>query len=288
MIRLRERSTPKQAARAFSEWASLFPDGIFVKAVIIYADESGTHDRTGKQTGSEYPTIAGFAAPPSEWSKFCVNWQAVLNSYRVPYFHFREWAAVSAAVRFNKPETPELKKNPYFGWDIKRLDKFLYTLADIAGRGNKVPISGTIRTAVFNQVKEDLKINNPEQIQWGEDPFKYSMGEFFQKYHRETWIRWGNFNAPVTFFFDRSDDPKWTSALFEVYGVFEKADTRLKGISFVDKKEPPHFPLQAADMLAYRIRQTADKLDDGSYDVTKLDTLLLQGLLRSAANASHN
>jgi len=47
MIASREWSTPKQAGRAFSEWAALFPDGIFVKAVIIYADESGTHDRTG-------------------------------------------------------------------------------------------------------------------------------------------------------------------------------------------------------------------------------------------------
>jgi hypothetical protein len=142
----------------FDEWASLFPNGIFVKAVIIYADESGTHDRTGQQQGSEYPIVAGYAAPVSEWSKFSVDWKAVLNSYGAPYFHFKEWAAASAAIRFNKPQTDELKKNPYFGWDIKRLDKFLYTLADIAGRGNKVPIAGAIRTHAFNRIKEKLEI----------------------------------------------------------------------------------------------------------------------------------
>ncbi|HEV2331071.1 MAG TPA: DUF3800 domain-containing protein [Verrucomicrobiae bacterium] len=263
----------------FKEWASLFPDGIFVKAVIIYADESGTHDRSGQQKGSEYPVVAGYAAPISEWSKFCVDWKAVLNSYDVPYFHFREWAAASAVIR-GKPPDSDFKKNPYRILDKKRLDKLLYTLADIAGRGNKVPIAGAIRTHVFNRIKAKLEIENPEEIELGSDPFKYSMGEFFRHYHRETWERWNDFTAPVTFFFDQSNDPQWKSALLEVYDAFAKMDLRMKGISFEDKKEMPHMPLQAADMLAYRSRQAAHKINDGTYDFTKLDNLLLAGNLR--------
>jgi hypothetical protein len=106
------------------------------------------------------------------------------------------------------------------------------------------------------------------------------MGEFFNHYHRETWERWGDFKAPVTFFFDQSDDPKWKSALHEVYDAFAKKDLRMKGISFVDKKEMTHLPLQAADMLAYRTRQAAHKIDEKTYDFTKLDSLLLFGNLR--------
>jgi hypothetical protein len=257
-----------------------------VKAVIIYADESGTHDPSGKKSGSKHPTIAGFAAPPSEWSTFCVRWQAVLRSYNAPYFHFREWAAASAAIRFNKAETPELTNNPYFGWNLKKLDKFLYTLADIAGRGNKVPIAGTIRTELFHKVKSELESNNPDNIEMGDDPFKFSMGEFFQKYHRETWVHWGEFKAPVTFFFDQSNNQKWLAAMREVYNAFAAKDTRICGISFVDKKQIPHLPLQAADMLAYRMRQNAESLDNNTYDIKKIDEILLQRLYKSVIHAN--
>ena len=34
-----------------------------MKSIIVYADESGTRDETGKEKRSEYPMIAGFAAP---------------------------------------------------------------------------------------------------------------------------------------------------------------------------------------------------------------------------------
>ena len=257
-----------------------------MKAVIIYADESGTHDPLGKGKGSKHPTIAGFAAPPSEWSTFCVHWQAVLRSYNAPFFHFREWAAASAAIRLNKPQTPELRGNPYYGWKLKKLDKFLFTLAEIAGRGNKVPIAGTIRTEAFHKIKAELENNNPDNVQMGNDPFKFSMGEFYQKYHRETWVHWGDFKAPVTFFFDQSDNPQWLAAMHEVYNAFAAKDIRMSGISFVDKKKMPHLPLQAADMLAYRLRQAAESIDKNTYDVKKLDEILLQRLYKSVIHAN--
>jgi len=276
------------AGQQFRKRASLFPEGLFVKAVTVYADESGTHDRTGLQPGSQYPTIAGFVAPPSEWSQFCVEWKAVLNAYSVPYFHSREFRAAKSAIENNKKPNPELEKNPYYGWDIKRLDKFLTTLARIAGRGNKVPIAGTIRTLIFHEIKANLENNNPEQIQMGNDPYKYSMGEFFQAYHKETFYRWGNFKCPVTFFFDRSTDHEWTSAVHEVYNAFANKDLRMSGISFVDKKVMPHLPLQAADMLAYRLRQAAAQFAADKFEFTEVDHLLLTNLLKGVAKAHPN
>ena len=259
------------------DWAKLFPKGIFVKAVIVYADESGTHDRAGKLTGSAYPIIAGYAAPPSVWVDFCVEWKAALTSYGVDYFHSRELRIAKAAAENNKPATEELKKNPYYGWGLDRMDKFLLALAKIAGKGNKVPICGAIKMPVFNKIKAQLDVHNPHGIQLGDDPYKYTMGEFFRHYHEETFNRWGHFKCPVTFFFDRSEDEKWRSALFEVYGAFEKKDSRINGISLVDKKTEPHWPLQAADMLAFRMRQWADKLArKENIEPLNIDTLLLR------------
>ena len=58
-------ATPEQASRKkvecqFRELAGLLLPGkiwVFVKSIIVYADESGTHDETGKEKGSEYPMI---------------------------------------------------------------------------------------------------------------------------------------------------------------------------------------------------------------------------------------
>ena|ERR1700733_624660 len=291
MIRLHERSTPKQAGREFKEWASLFSGEIFVK-ISIYVDESGTHDPEGNQPGSKYPMIAGYAAHQDEWVKFCGKWKVVLNKYKAPYFHFREWAAASAAVRHKKKETLEIKKNPFYGWTIKRLDGFLIELARVAGAGNKIPLAGSIRIPAFNKLKADLKINNPSQIELGTNPYKYCMGEFFHIYHKETYLMWGEFEYPVTFFFDHSDDPEWKSAVHEVFDAFRKKDSRMKEIVFANKKEKPHLPLQAADMLAYRLRQLAQNIHEKNLVVEKLDNLLLQNLLNPSAlerrNKFHN
>lgn len=283
MIASREWSTSEKAEREFKEWADLLSGDIFVK-ISIYADESGTHDPEGIEPGSKYPIIAGFAAHRQEWVRFCGRWQVVLNDYKAPYFHFREWSAASAAIRFKKEETPKLRKNPYFGWTLKRLDSFLITLAEIAGEGDKIPIAGAIKIPAFHKIKAALEINNPDKIQMGNDPYKFCLGEFFHVYHKETFLQWGNFDCPVTCFFDQNDKPEWKAAVHEVFDAFKKADPRLGEIVFADKKKKPHFPLQAADMLAYRIRQHAQNIhDDNNCVVEKLDRLLLRNLLTSAS-----
>jgi hypothetical protein len=259
-----------------------------VKAVIVYADESGTHDRSGTQPGSEYPTIAGFAAVPNVWNSFCVNWNAVLKSYHAPYFHAREFRQAKSAIENKKAITKELEKNPYINWDLNKLDDFLVTLAKVAGGGNKVPIAGVIRTRVFHEIKEQLKKSNPDQIQWGDDPYKYSMGEFFNVCRRELFYKWGDFNSPINFFFDQSDDPRWKDAIREVYNAFRNKDQRFNSLSFVQKENPEHIPLQAADMLAYRIRWISEKMHKEDYEPNKIDALLLKALLKPVAKKNKN
>jgi flagellar biosynthesis protein FlhB len=57
----------------------------------------------------------------------------------------------------------------------------------------------------------------------------------------------------------------------------------MKEIVFANKKDAPHLPLQAADMLAYRIRQIAQNLSDNTFELEELDRILLKNLLQSAA-----
>lgn len=282
MISLRKRSNQNKAGREFAEWASMFCGELFLK-ISIYADESGTHDPTGDQPGSQFPIIAGYAARRCDWVNFCCKWKAVLDKYRAPYFHSRELRAAKAAVENNKKETRELKKNPYYGWKLKRINDFLIELAKVAAAGKKIPIAGAIRIPAFNRIKAKLEIDNPEKIQLGTDPYKYCMGEFFRVYHKETWLQWGEFKWPVTFFFDQNDNPEWQAALHEVFGAFQKKDSRMKEIVFANKKDAPHLPLQAADMLAYRIRQNAQNLSDNTFELEELDRILLKNLLQSAA-----
>jgi len=92
--------------------------------ILIYADESGTHDPKGVEPHSQYPIIAGFAAKKSVWDKFDISWKAVLAKYDAPYFHGRELTAARVAVLQNKPKTKELSKNPYYEgkWSFEKME----------------------------------------------------------------------------------------------------------------------------------------------------------------------
>ena len=72
MIQKRAERTPEQAVHEFNEWAALFSGELFVK-LAVYADESGTHDKTGALPGSGVAIVGGIVAPIEEWSKFCRN-----------------------------------------------------------------------------------------------------------------------------------------------------------------------------------------------------------------------
>ena len=105
------------------------------------------------------------------------------------------------------------------------------------------------------------------------------MGEFFRICHRETFYKWGDFKCPVSFFFDqKKGDSDWIADMYEVFYSFKEKDKRMSAIAFADKKQKPHFPLQAADMLAYRLRQIACRLGDYSFTPACLDRLLLKNM----------
>ena len=260
---------------SFREWASQFSGQYFVM-IQIFADESGTHDPTGQRQGSKYPIIAGFAARKSIWDKFCVSWKAMLKKYDdAPYFHGRELEGARLAIVQNRPITKELAKNPYIArkWDLKTIESFRRALTKVVVVGNKIPIIGGIPIPLFDKIKYAVS---------DKDPYKYCMSEFFRVYHHETWLQWGNFKSDVSFFFDWSDNPKWRDAIFEVFDAYQKKDARMRGPNF--EKKTVLIQLQAADLLAYRVRQIVELHYSGKeYELEENDRVLLKNLLKSAA-----
>jgi hypothetical protein len=102
------------ALRQFLEFADLDARKLYVN-VIVYADESGTHDPAGKQPGSSITIVAGYAAFGDSWEAFARKWQAVLDKYhgtaRERYFHFSELPPKSGQMTLRGCTTVGVKGN---------------------------------------------------------------------------------------------------------------------------------------------------------------------------------
>lgn len=246
--------SPKTAAREFSEWASLFSGELFVN-LVLYADESGHHDKTGVKKGSGHTLIAGIAAPPAEFIGFCRHWQATLNAYGAPYFHFNEWNSACAIARKIRTPTSKDRTNPFAGWKKEKLDSFLLKLATIIGSSSSIPIyGGFVHTAEFHRQK--MAGGSLGHI----DPHMLCAAQFFKgvsecvSMFRRKWK-----GRSIDFIFDQTDDESWQCAILGTFIRSKRDFPHFKGISFEDKKEMPHIPLQAADMIAYRLRQMCER-----------------------------
>ena len=256
-----EIQPPSNAAgQRFREWASLFSGNIFVKLVIAYLDESGTHDPRGKKKGAEVPVIAGYMAKKEEWESFCPDWKAVLDKYNAPFFHYFE--LIDHDERQTNP------KNPYYGWDDEKADAFVYELAEIAGR--QIPLVGH-----YNLKKHKEQFKDDETYSYA-----YVMEIFFRDFVKKVEEHYPYLNCQIDFFLDRNSDPRWRNAFDEVSLEYQKDFPWIGGISFQNKKDLPHWPLQAADMIAFRARRLASQFfDQNSRQLANVvDIMLLRNL----------
>ena len=234
--------------------------------LVAYADES----HSGRD--SEVLIIGGWIASCDEWSQFCVAWQKVLDHYAAPYFHFREWADASAVVRGKRGASSEfLKKNPYRNWDQPKLDAFLFELAEAAASGQAWAVGGYVPAKKLAEDKANGLSKTPSSAE------DLCINHFFDSVvstintHRAPLTR-----QPITFVFDHSDDPEWKRTIKDAFDSNRLRNRQFKEMSFASKKD--HLPLQAADMVAYRIRQTVENLVtlDLSRTWEKLDTILFR------------
>lgn len=239
--------------------------------IVVYADESGTHDQTGVLDGAREATICGIAALKEDWVLFSKQWCNVLAKYNAPYFHFREWNTASAVSRKKRSPSSDFKRNPYRDWTTKQLDELLIELATIAGAGHKLVLGGAVHTRQFHQAKMAGMIPSAE------NPYETCVNTFFEsfldmvKLQRRPWKR-----QPVSFIFDRSGNREWERAVIAAYELYRIKHPKFISIAFADKRQ--QVPLQAADMVAYRSRQITENWvdDDSSRQWKELDKVLFR------------
>lgn len=71
--------------------AGLFLEAAHLVAIIVPSPLSLYCDASGKEE-DELLAVAGFVGRVDEWLKFETEWKAVLDEFKVPYFHMREFA----------------------------------------------------------------------------------------------------------------------------------------------------------------------------------------------------
>jgi hypothetical protein len=212
-------------------------------------------------------TIAGYAGFPDDWIAFRDDWQITLNKYAARYFHFSEYA--------NKHVCSKDKSSPYFQWDHKRRHDFLFELARIAGNRVRFPFGSSFSLVTYHNDKSikprlreigltDQQINGPNIIYMG------CFHEFFHACLEEINLRLPKFTGAISFIFENKDDVAWINEAHRNFNLFKVRDTRLKTISFGDSLKPQFLPLQAADMIAYRLHQMKiNELKSGKLETLK-------------------
>ena len=215
-----------------------------------YVDESGTHDSTGAKPGAETGIFGGIIAPRGEWAQFSFDWQAALNKYKVEYFHYYEWNEALQIARGNKEPNSKFEKNPFRDLDLNGLQNMLVELAKIAGSGNKVIVGGGVYTLLFQQAKSAGAITS------NLNPYELAAREFFSSVpeiialQKSPWKR-----MPITFFFEGTDDAELRNSVLSQHNFCGKKHSTFREISFCKSGFPDKLPLQAADMVVYRMRQ---------------------------------
>ena len=271
MIASRERKTPEQAT-SDCYYLSKLLDGKLIVNIVVYADESGTHDLSSKQDGSKVAVLAGYAGMADDWVNFCGAWQTVLNDYRVKVFHFSEFVD-----KINRSKDTNW---PYYGWSKEKRHDFLFKLASIAGSRARFPFAASFHLADYHAHPDakiklnemgltDQQINGPHLVYLG------LFADFYEAFFKELKFHHPEFNETASFVFDRKDtDTYWRIAADDMFVEYQKRDSRLRGARFDSKFDS--IQLQAADMIAYRIHQMRENEFKTKKDqvFTELDYIL--------------
>jgi len=261
-----ERRTPQQARKQFMEWASLFSRELFVM-LGAFADESFADDTPGRIPVSAF---GGYIASVEEWAQFSLHWQKTLNDYDVKFFHFSEWRTARAVAGKTRDEPPLFHKNNYRGWKLEKLTSFLHELARIANAGKKISFGGFTSLERFNERKV------AGEILLTEDHRNYCRRKCFGAFVDAVNTGWAGFSGRVSFVWDETQNVSWKQSIIAAYEPFKRRDLRFGGIGFDDDKIC--LPLQAADMVSYRIRQKVDiRFKEDPDPMSDFDKVLFSG-----------
>jgi hypothetical protein len=238
--------------------------------LVAYADESGTHDPTGGLIGANAVAISGLVALKEEWGLFDLKWRAILKKFHdVKYFHAREHHSAWLVVTGRSMPNSGFKNNPYKNWSNQELNDFIMALAPLAA--SNLIVGGWVPTKLYH---EDKLAGVPDKDR---HPYELCLDHFFDSVvtsvdeHRAPWKR-----QPVAFLFDNTDDVNWRQAITDRFHAHQLKHRRFCEIGF--RKKTEHTPLQAADLVSYRVRHNMGLLAEMDFSKTwpELDSILFK------------
>lgn len=203
----------------------------------FYGDESGTHDPSGREHGSDVIAVAGYIAKNEEWEHFNVRWKNCLKQYGVPKFH----AADCVQQRRN---------SPYQGWCRDKCDKFIKDLIDIAHSHTLGGFGGLVIVREYDSIlPENIKCKRGYK-----HPYHFCFHMLIDIMLPELEQLGLPAGEQIAFVFDQqrqfSDGAK---KLFESIKSLRDGYNLLESPTFGSSKQ--HLALQAADLLAYTVRR---------------------------------
>lgn len=227
----------------FWEFVANFTEDIFV-SLELYADETGIHDPTGKERGAEIAGIAGYIARVSDWAAFCGDWQEVLTHYKVSFFHFSDFAHESVCRKD--------KNSPYHHLNRSQRHTFLNDLATVANAHTQ---NGCCVVGFF--LVQDYDRIMPEWFKQIHPHYGVGFRVLYESILVEFEKRWRKDDGQVAIFLDHNPSrPQWARTAYQWYRMtktYRDKNDRLGAITLGDSKKL--LPLQAADMVAYFLRQ---------------------------------
>ena len=138
----------------------------------------------------------------------------------------------------------------------------------MATRNTQFSFSGFFNVKDYNRIIPDWYRQRIDHHPYDLCLLGFFEGLLFQTKNR--WVLPYSADTRIAFFFDQSNDPKWQRSVHTIFdGVkaLRDKDHRMGTIAFADMKDT--LPLQAADMLAYRIRQVLTKVLVNKANVSK-------------------
>jgi hypothetical protein len=229
---------------------------VFVIELTFYADESGIHDPSGSELGSEVASIGGYIATKPQWKTFEKRWRYACKKFKVPdnsEFHMSE---------FYRTEQPD--DSPYFGWTNEKKKNFLRALIKVASKTTMASYASAVETRAWNTLLDnDTKLAIPlEDGGSVYTPYINCLQNFFAKFPRyfEKVIRPRlNPNIPVdkVSFVFHNHKIFGPAAQIGYNAVHGRSDLDPNGVlgtlSFGSYDDYP--PLQSADLFAFYSRR---------------------------------
>jgi hypothetical protein len=130
---------------------------IVPKELFVFADESGI------QSSAKYCLVLGFIGSPRHWGKFEVEWEEVLDNYKITEFHAKEF--------FSK-DKKRMRIGQYKNWTSIIADNFLEGLLSVVRSRRLYPVGGAVDVTAFNSFTHDERrfftggFINQKRIKW--------------------------------------------------------------------------------------------------------------------------